>query len=314
MAVAVLPSQEKPQLRETTLPQAVLYGTLFVLAGAWAVYFGIPFVWESYLGANLGLNPLYNNGLRLVVMALAAFGLLVWGTRSLPDQPGVRAGIFLGVVGVIVGFFLVLLSAFLAEGLCRWLGLSPYVGIPIPLAVAFLLFRWLLRSLHTSRGQKLLVQLDHQGWFQRGTYKKGQGLRVRRLTMLGILLIVGSGIFIYGWRRSYHPGEVWAVHVPFTTDYELVLLRAPGFVFSVLVILGTLWFIYRLVNYPRFADFLIATEAEMNKVSWASPKRLKQDTIVVLVTTVLLTLFLWFMDIFWSWLLVMLGVIKITAS
>ena len=29
-----------------------------------------------------------------------------------------------------------------------------------------------------------------------------------------------------------------------------------------------LWLGYRIVNVPQFADFLIAVEAEMNKVSW----------------------------------------------
>ena len=28
------------------------------------------------------------------------------------------------------------------------------------------------------------------------------------------------------------------------------------------------WISYRIVNFPAFADFLIAVEAEMNKVSW----------------------------------------------
>ena len=31
-----------------------------------------------------------------------------------------------------------------------------------------------------------------------------------------------------------------------------------------------LWATYRSVNLPAFADFLIAVEAEMNKVSWPS--------------------------------------------
>ena len=35
----------------------------------------------------------------------------------------------------------------------------------------------------------------------------------------------------------------------------------------VLASLG-LWVAFRLVNMPAFADFLIAVEAEMNKVSW----------------------------------------------
>ena len=65
----------------------------------------------------------------------------------------------------------------------------------------------------------------------------------------------------------------------------------------------TLWFAWRVVNLPTFAEFLIATEAEMNKVSWTSRRRLYQDTIVVLVTTLLLTLFLLVVDLFWGWLL-----------
>ena len=60
-----------------------------------------------------------------------------------------------------------------------------------------------------------------------------------------------------------------------------------------------LWVSWRVVNWPVFADFLIATEAEMNKVSWTSRKRLVQDTIVVLVTVALLTTFLFVIDIIW---------------
>ncbi len=53
------------------------------------------------------------------------------------------------------------------------------------------------------------------------------------------------------------------------------------------------------MNFPPFADFLIATEAELNKVSWTTRPRLIQDTIVVLVTTFLLALFLFLMDQTW---------------
>jgi preprotein translocase SecE subunit len=64
-----------------------------------------------------------------------------------------------------------------------------------------------------------------------------------------------------------------------------------------------LWFSWRLVNMPVFADFLIATEAELNKVSWTTRTRLKQDTIVVLVTVVLLSIFILTMDTVWYKLL-----------
>ena len=49
-----------------------------------------------------------------------------------------------------------------------------------------------------------------------------------------------------------------------------------------------------------FADFLIATEAEINKVSWTSRQALIRDTIVVLTTLFLLTVFLFVVDLFWS--------------
>jgi preprotein translocase SecE subunit len=63
---------------------------------------------------------------------------------------------------------------------------------------------------------------------------------------------------------------------------------------------ATLWFAWRAVNYPVFADFLIATEAEINKVSWTSRKALIRDTIVVLTTLFLLTVFLFVVDLFWN--------------
>src|SRR5207302_1449682 len=62
-----------------------------------------------------------------------------------------------------------------------------------------------------------------------------------------------------------------------------------------------LWLAYRLVNFPPFADFLIATEAELNKVSWVTRRRLIQDSVVVLVTMLLMTAFLFVIDIAW-WL------------
>jgi preprotein translocase SecE subunit len=54
---------------------------------------------------------------------------------------------------------------------------------------------------------------------------------------------------------------------------------------------------------PMFADFLIATEAELNKVSWTSGRRLFQDTIVVLVTVIMMAIFLMIADVLWSTIL-----------
>ena len=70
------------------------------------------------------------------------------------------------------------------------------------------------------------------------------------------------------------------------------------------------WLIFRLVQYPPFVEFLIATEAEMNKVSWTSRDDLYRATTVVLTTVVLVAVFLFAVDWIWSNLLQILGVLK----
>ena len=60
------------------------------------------------------------------------------------------------------------------------------------------------------------------------------------------------------------------------------------------LILG--WVIFRIVHFPPFAEFLIATEAEMNKVSWTSKEDLNRATTVVLATVVLMAVFLFVVD------------------
>ena len=56
------------------------------------------------------------------------------------------------------------------------------------------------------------------------------------------------------------------------------------------------WIIFRLVQFPPFVEFLIATEAEMNKVSWTSRDDLYRATTVVLSTVVLMAVFLFGVD------------------
>ncbi len=56
------------------------------------------------------------------------------------------------------------------------------------------------------------------------------------------------------------------------------------------------WVIFRIVHFPPFAEFLIATEAEMNKVSWTNKEDLIRATTVVLATVVLMTVFLFMVD------------------
>jgi len=84
---------------------------------------------------------------------------------------------------------------------------------------------------------------------------------------------------------------------------SIPLLPGVKFTLPILLLAGSIWLAWRVVNLPTFADFLIATEAEMNKVSWTTQKRLVQDTIVVLATLFLMAVFLFAMD--WTWKVVL---------
>jgi len=93
----------------------------------------------------------------------------------------------------------------------------------------------------------------------------------------------------FGNQDSGAVGDLW--YFPLLFKIHMIMPTLLG--------LLLLWFAWRLVNVPTFADFLIATEAEMNKVSWTTRRRLVQDTIVVLVTVFLMAAFLFIMDIVW---------------
>ena len=71
-----------------------------------------------------------------------------------------------------------------------------------------------------------------------------------------------------------------------------------------------LWVSYRVVNYAKFADFLIAVEAEMNKVSWPSRRELVRSSIVVIVVIFLMVIVLTSFDILWRWLFQLIGVLR----
>ena len=87
---------------------------------------------------------------------------------------------------------------------------------------------------------------------------------------------------------------------------------APGVVYGVPVAVGAAlaWITYRLLHFPPFVEFLIATEAEMNKVSWTSQDDLRRATIVVLFTVAFMAVFLFGVDWIWSNLLQLIGVLR----
>ncbi|OWK35933.1 Preprotein translocase subunit SecE [Fimbriiglobus ruber] len=274
-------------------------GALFVVGGIAVAAYLVPQVWVKAVTPVVApIAPFVDVALRLVAQG-AAVAAIVWaGTLLAGSNPprGIRGGIFLIVSAVIATFFI-----------ARTIGLQieeVSAGAAITVAVAGGLLGLTYRGLTSTSGERWMQTIEEQGWLSTFSYKRTQGLRVRRLTMLGLLLIGWSGVYTIIAHESLGGGD-WKISIPFTGAPRAAITVLSDINYSVPVLLAvlTFWVSWRAVNIPAFADFLIATEAEMNKVSWSSRKRLLQDTVVVLVTVVILTAFLLLVDLFWGWLL-----------
>jgi preprotein translocase subunit SecE len=126
-------------------------------------------------------------------------------------------------------------------------------------------------------------------------YKPMQGWYARVYTAIGLGVVVAAG----AWKIS-----------------ESTLEYTPGWRFGLpalfAVVLG--WLVFRIVHFPPFAEFLIATEAEMNKVSWTSKDDLIRATTVVLTTVVFMAVFLFVVDTLWTFILRLIGVLQFTGG
>jgi preprotein translocase SecE subunit len=289
-------------------------GACYVLGSLAIVFFAIPSVWAVSVDSWLGQTAV-SVALKIVVMVVAAIGLLSLGSQLLTTHPlrGLRAGIFLGLIMVLAIVVLTcgignLIQGYSSEGGgVIGLGLTALVGAGL-IALAFF-------AASHARFERLAIQLEEQGWFTVAAYKRTQGLRVRRGTILGLLILAGCGIYTILQHNTLATGaQNWEVPIPFSSGRHLTILPDVRITLPLLLSLGSLWLAYRVVNLPVFADFLIATEAELNKVSWTTRKRLVQDTIVVLVTVFLLTVFLFVVDQAWAFILTRVGVLQITPA
>lgn len=395
------------------LPVSILVGVLYLVGSLLVLFWALPALWWNVLGFS---QESYVASAILVIVGVLLAGMLAYGgARLMGPHParGLRSGIVVCLLLLLVVAYLARWIGFMLEDWAytgRLFGASAGSMIALVLGAVLVL---LVLALFFRRGfESFLGRLDDQGWFQAQAYKRSQGQRVRRGTILGILLLGLSGVYSMIEHGTLNRGGGnWELSLPFTGevtipgdklgDYpkvpqELEALRAAGhqspnqelvvnrfalrdkneqfgqqymrvtavgaspfdagqlvprsefdkereksaekgkpvqgepptgasgtlhyramtlmpaikFSLPLLLVVLTIWFAWRVVNLPAFADFLIATEAEMNKVSWTTRSRLIQDTIVVLVTVFLLAIFLLAADLGWSSLLKFTGVIK----
>ncbi len=128
--------------------------------------------------------------------------------------------------------------------------------------------------------------------FQFGLYKPTQGRIVRQVTFVACAIIA---VLIALAMSNY-----WDI----LSDMFIGANYVWGLAFSVV----GLWVAFRVVNYSVFADFLIAVEAEMKKVSWPAWPELWRAAVVVMFVIFVMALALYIFDIIWSWLFGVLGV------
>ena len=133
-----------------------------------------------------------------------------------------------------------------------------------------------------------------QELFQFGVYKGRQGKATRQTTFALLAITIFLGVC-----------RMFTVLLVPRLDG-----RGMGFLIAGLVLALGLWLSYRIVNYPPFADFLIAVEAEMNKVSWPTRDVLVRSSLVVIFVILALAGILFCYDLLWKWLFHVLGVVK----
>jgi len=200
-----------------------LIGLVYVL-GCLGIIFGLlPYLAWDVL--NLPRENFLSHAGLIVVMLAVAAGLGFVGVRlvSTRHMPGLRAGIFSAFVLI---FVLVLFNRWIGNWIEEkafepgsWIShggqtFGQVLAAAIAIATFVLVGRWFFKPSTAI----LLQRFENQGWFTAAPYKPGQGNRVRRCTILGVLVLAGCGIWML--VRPGNPlekgAENWTVEVPFT--------------------------------------------------------------------------------------------------
>jgi len=121
-------------------------------------------------------------------------------------------------------------------------------------------------------------------------YKRGQGKYTRLCTSFAMATIVGLGCLQLYKKLQAGDLGLW------------VETMVPAGLFVILALL-----IFWLVNKPSLADFLIAAEGEMKKVSWSSRQEIAVSTFIVIMVVISMAALLGTTDVgfrtLFTWLL-----------
>jgi preprotein translocase subunit SecE len=122
-----------------------------------------------------------------------------------------------------------------------------------------------------------------------GIYKRGQAANTRLGTAFGIFIVVAYGCFVLNQKLA-PTGNIWL--------QTLVPIGLCA-VFSGVIA----W----VMNRPSVADFLIASEGEVKKVSWSTRKELTASTTVVIFVMLSIAILLAVVDFLFVWFFQKIG-------
>ena len=120
-------------------------------------------------------------------------------------------------------------------------------------------------------------------------YKSGQGKNTRLFSAFGLAIIVAVGCWQLYNQLQARVENMW---IETLIPVGLFVVMAFG--------------IFILSNKPKVADFMIAAEGEMKKVSWSSKQEITASTLIVIIVVVCMALLLGatdlFFQLFFGWL------------
>lgn len=136
-------------------------------------------------------------------------------------------------------------------------------------------------------------------------YKPTQGRIARQIT--GGAIWVAFAIAAWRWWQTAYGMDLLA-SLAGAEESQRAALGVLRWVLPGLLLAVGVWIGYRTVNYPRFADFLIAVEAEMNKVMWPSQDELVRSSLVVIALLLSFAALMFVFDLAWVWVFELIGV------
>jgi preprotein translocase subunit SecE len=115
-------------------------------------------------------------------------------------------------------------------------------------------------------------------------YKWGQGKNTRLYSAVAVAVIAAIGCWILYLKLAATMNVTEAVGLWISVTVPLGLFAASALL------------LYWLVNRPNVADFLIASEGELKKVSFSSKREIAVSTFVVIIVVVLMAAMLGLAD------------------